>query len=500
MKLSEKKQQLLFTITSNLLLQTVTAICGFILPPLIVLHFGSSMNGMVSSINQFIAYLNLVEAGVGGAAIAALYKPLSNSDSEKRNQILSAARGFYNRSGIFFTILVFALSAVYPFIVASQVSKIEASLLVLILGITGAGEFFLIGKYRVLLTADRKVYVVSTIQIIATIFNTFVAVILIQRGFSILVVKFASSCVFLLRYIPLAIYTKHTYPDVSFIAAPDKTAISQSKNVMVHQIGSLVVRNSPIIVITVLCTLKDASIYSVYAMIFFAVKQIITSFSNGIEAFLGSSLSSGNIKSTQITFAKYETMFFALVFCVYSLTASLCIPFMKIYTRNMTDADYIQPILSVLFVVIGVFDHLRTPGDKLISAAGHFRQTQWRSLLEAAINLIASITFTLIFGFKGVLFGSICSYAYRTFDIIFYASKYIIHIPAVKSLLKIASFIPLTAVLLFITEKFRIEIASFMQWILYAIILGFFYGIVFLSVLLVQIKFFRHQDNCYGKK
>ena len=77
LNLTERKKSVLLTVSSNLFLQFVTVICGFILPPLIIVHFGSAMNGMVSSIKQFISYLNIVEAGVGGAAIVALYKPLA---------------------------------------------------------------------------------------------------------------------------------------------------------------------------------------------------------------------------------------------------------------------------------------------------------------------------------------------------------------------------------------------------------------------------------------
>ena len=66
------KKLIFLTVVSNLSLQVVTALCGFVLPPLVICTFGSSVNGMVSSISQFIAYLNVVEAGVGGASIAAL--------------------------------------------------------------------------------------------------------------------------------------------------------------------------------------------------------------------------------------------------------------------------------------------------------------------------------------------------------------------------------------------------------------------------------------------
>ena len=488
MRLSEKKTQLAYTVITNLLLQLITALCGFILPPLIVQFFGSSVNGMVASINQFIAYLNLVEAGVGGATIAALYKPLAEGNVKSRNQILSAAHKFYNRSGVFFALLIVALSFLYPLLVATQVSKTDASLLVLILGMTGVGEFFLIGKYRVLLTADRRLAVFSLIQTFAIILNTLCGVVLIKAGFGILAVKLASSLVFLARYFPLMIYAKRKYKDLDFKDEPDTEAISQSRNVMVHQIGGLVVFNSPIVILTIFCTLKDVSIYSVYTMVFVALKLLISSFSNGFEAFLGAELFKKDITSTQRNFAKYEIFFFMLIFWAYSLAAVLCIPFMQIYTKNMTDAQYIQPTLAFLFVLVGLFDNLRKPGDKLIAAAGHFKQTQWRSLTEVGINLTASITFTVLFGLKGVLLGAICSFAYRTFDIIHYSSKHIIKTPFIKSLTKILLYVPFAALLIFVTLRLDVQVHSFSQWVLYALALGIVYGLCLGAVALLQAK------------
>ena len=74
-RISSRKSQLIATISSNLILQLITAVCGFILPPLIVETFGSSVNGMVSSITQFISYLNLVEAGIRGRFLLQWHLP-----------------------------------------------------------------------------------------------------------------------------------------------------------------------------------------------------------------------------------------------------------------------------------------------------------------------------------------------------------------------------------------------------------------------------------------
>lgn len=485
---STRKNEVLLTVISNLSLQIITALCGFILPPLIVSTFGSAINGMVSSVSQFIAYLNLVEAGVGGAAIAALYKPLSIDDTNERNAILSATSQFYNRAGILFVILVIILSILYPIIVGNEVDHLQSAVMVLILGITGAAEFFLIGKYRVLLTADKKIYIISIIQIIALIVSTVISVILIKIHSNILIVKLLSAIVYLGRYVFISFYVKKHYLNLSFKELPDKTAISQSKNVLVHQLGGLVVFNSPLVIITIFCSLKDASVYTVYALVFNAVNHLLGSFYNGFQAFFGESLVKDSLDKTQKLFNIYETLFFVLSFCFYSCAYILIIPFMKLYTAKMTDAVYIQPMLGFLFCLVGLANNLRRPCDVTIMAAGHYKQTQWRSLLESIINVFASILFTIKFGFIGVLLGSLTSYSYRMLDIIIYSNRHILERNFLFSIIKILILFCIYIPLIIFLLHFNISIQSYFSWFTYALICGFVFGIPVFVYFLLLVK------------
>ena len=72
-RLSEKET--LLNVISNLLLQMVNVITWFVIPKLILENFGSNVNGLVSSITQFLGYISLIEGGVSGVVIASLYKP-----------------------------------------------------------------------------------------------------------------------------------------------------------------------------------------------------------------------------------------------------------------------------------------------------------------------------------------------------------------------------------------------------------------------------------------
>ena len=71
-----RTKKFLYNSISTGFFQIVLMISGLITPRIMLKYYGSEINGLISSINQFIVYFNLVEAGLSGAAIYALYKPL----------------------------------------------------------------------------------------------------------------------------------------------------------------------------------------------------------------------------------------------------------------------------------------------------------------------------------------------------------------------------------------------------------------------------------------
>jgi O-antigen/teichoic acid export membrane protein len=361
--------------------------------------------------------------------------------------------------------------------------------MVLILGITGALEFFLIGKYRVLLMADRKNYVTISIQSLGTIVNTSVAVILLRHfNISILVIQLLASLVYLSRYFLLHAYIKKKYPDLSFRMPPNNEALKQKWDVLTHQIAGLVVFGSPIILLTIFCDLKAVSVYAIYSMLFLALGALLDSFSNGIQAFFGRLLVTDNRDRAKTIFQKYETLYFILMGWVYSAAYILTIPFMKIYTRGMTDAEYIQPILVLLFVIVGVANKLRVPGVLLITAIGHYQETKNRAILEAVINIVFSIIFINIYGLSGVLIGTVCSFLYRTVDILIYTATRILTNTIRKTLLKICiigfSYIMLVYFIHFIPFLFE----SYYQWFKSAVIIGFLLSLVGCVYILTILK------------
>lgn len=105
-----KINKFILNFLSNFGFQAIVAISGLILPPLIIKNYGSEINGLLASLKQTVSYMAIVEAGIGAAAVAALYKPLSDNNILLQNRILATTRLFYYKSGCVFSILLIVIS------------------------------------------------------------------------------------------------------------------------------------------------------------------------------------------------------------------------------------------------------------------------------------------------------------------------------------------------------------------------------------------------------
>ena len=116
----------------------------------------------------------------------------------------------------------------------------------------------------------------------------------------------------------------------------------------------------------------------------------------------------------------------ALVFALYNIALIFIIPFMKLYTAGITDINYIDYKVAVLFSIFYLMTGARACCADLINYAQHFKKTQSRCILEAAINLGISLIAVNFCGIYGVLIGTIAALVYRMNDMLIYANMRIL--------------------------------------------------------------------------
>lgn len=471
-----RNKQAFKNMLSSLILQLVVALSGIILPRFFIMAYGSSVNGMVSSVGQFLTYLALVEAGISSAALVELYKPLAEGNTNERNQVLTATRRFYNRSGILYVVLLLALVVGYPFLIQNQVDNSITRFMILILAGSNLVDYFFLGKYKALLTADQKVYVMNTIQAGGTVVNTFVTILMIQANCNVLLTKGVATFIYVLRAFFVVLYVKKHYGDLNFSEEPKRPMLRERWSVFTHQIVAVICNNTDLVLLTVFMgakSLLEVSVYYVYNMVAVSVTALIGSFSNGLGAGFGQLIALGDKDNLRRAYSNYEYMYDIMLFCCYTCMAVLLLPFVAIYTTGITDAVYVRREIAVLFVLTGLMQNVRVPSVTIICAAGHYTQTRGRAIAEAVINLVVSLALIKPFGMAGVLMGTVCSYTYRSIDNIIYNAKYLIPGVLAMSFRRILrnGIVMLGVVFAFYKLDFMV-CTGWGQWFLHAVVVG----------------------------
>ncbi len=413
--------------------QVFTILFAIIVPKVIIIGYGSSVNGLLSTINQLFVYLALFEAGVGTAALQALYKPITENDRGEISSVLAATHKYYIRtSKLYFAALVL-FSAVYPCIIKrGEIGYATAALLIFFGGLGNVINFMFQGKYKILLQAEGKSYIVTNITTIVTVLINLSKIVLIKQGFDVLTVQIVFFLFNVLQMVIFEVYMRLKYKWIDLSVPPDEEAISQKNSVLVHQISTLVFSNTDMIILSIINGLKAVSLYTIYNYIYTTVLNLFTTVNNGLVFYLGQTYHSDRKRFVRI-YRLYEFDMIAVGYYLFTVIGVLTLPFMKLYTSGMTDYNYINIWLPLLFVCIQFLSIARFAANNLINIAGHFKKTQNRAILEAAINIVASVIFAFKFGIYGILFGTIAALLYRTNDFLIYSNHIILQESAARS-------------------------------------------------------------------
>ena len=139
----------------------VFVIYGLVVPRLILGSFGSEVNGLVSSITQFLGFISLLEGGLGAVVLAELYKPIEDNDYIKIKGILYSCQHFFKSLAIFFVIYTVVLSAVYSLAIRKRFEITFTISLIIILSLTTIAQYLFSITIRLYLQADQKIYIIN---------------------------------------------------------------------------------------------------------------------------------------------------------------------------------------------------------------------------------------------------------------------------------------------------------------------------------------------------
>ena len=423
---TSKAKKSIYNILTSVMGQVITIAMGIVIPRLVLVNLGSENNGLLSSITQALGYASLLEAGVGLASLQALYKPVAEKDRTSANAILSATNLYYKRTGLVYLLLVILLAIIYPLIIKTTISYKIVSLVVLISGLPGVVNYYFQGKYKILLQAEGKTYIITNLTTIISILTSAGKIILLLLGFGVIAVQSLYLVLSLLQMTYIACYIRENYKWIDLSAKPAYNKLSQRNSVLAHQLSGTIFSNTDTVILSIFCGLSVVSVYSMYTMLFGMVGTLLSNLAGSITFALGQELGVDQ-KRYQKLQDSFELVYISLSFSLILVAYIYILPFLQIYTEGISDIDYIDRILPALFVVIALLENSRLSSAKAIHVAGHFKQTQWHAWTEMIINVGVSVLGVIAWGIYGTLIGTIAALLFRANAMIIYANKKILN-------------------------------------------------------------------------
>lgn len=478
-----RTQKLKMNTRVSLLARLVMVISGLILPRLILSYYGAETHGLVNSINQFLGIITFLDLGVGAVVRSALYHPLVTKDNNQLSLVLIAAKDYFRKIAYALVIFVIGLIIFYPLLIDSTYSHLSTGVLIIALSISKFGQYYFGVVNELLLSANQQDYIQLGSEIVVVILNLLISIGLIYLGASIQIVKLVAGLIYLIRPFYLSFYVKNNF-NIDYKKEVKEDPLPQKWNGMGQHLAYFVQNNTDIVVLTTFLTLEDVSIYSVYNMVVSALKQILHSLTSGIQSFFGDLYARKEIDLLNDYFNKIEWIVHTSVSFLYGMAVVLINSFVNIYTSGVEGISYEAPLFSLLIVLASVAYSVKTPYNSMVLSAGHFKQTQNSSFVEACLNIIISLLLVDRFGIIGVAIGTLVSMTYRTVYLVIYLSKNILF-RSVRKFLKhvFVDFVSFSSVIIIsnLLSRFYV-IQTLIEWVIAGVLISITYIILLLII------------------
>lgn len=366
------------------------------------------INGLFTDI---LNILSLSELGVGTAITYALYGPIARKDIKKQQILMRMFRTFYRITA---TVVLLAGLMLVPFLDVLMKNRPDVDHLILIylLYLGNSVVSYLLIYKKTLVDAHQMNYITvlnhNGFLILQDILQ--IIVLLCTKNF-ILFLIIAVVCT-ISANINMSRKAEKLFP---YLKEPCKEKLPEEekkeifKNVkamLMHKLGNVVVNNTDNLLISSFVGVISAGLYSNYYLVIGSVRQVLD------QAFQGVAASVGNLGVTEDkgkVHSIYNLLFFISQW-MYGF-AGICLyemlnPFVELaFGPQYVFASNIVLVLCINFFVNG------TRKATLIfkESMGLFWYDRYKSVVEAALNLIISIVLVLKMGIVGIFIGTFCS-------------------------------------------------------------------------------------------
>lgn len=465
--------------------QIFIMIAGFLVPRFVIQTYGSEINGLTSNFNSILAIINLLQAGIVGASIFEMYKPIAKNDKETVGAIYYSSKKYFDRlSIVFFFLFLFSIPQV---VFKTELGTISVIMAAVITGLDATMQFKYFCCYDVIFSAYQKRFHIDISITVGKVIYYALVFALIHFRVNYVTLYVAVFMGDLIRLLYLKVQFNRLFkPSIAVYSNRTDYKVKNQWSLFGNQIIQNIIESMPILLTSTFWGLDYSSILSVYLMVNNVYKSLFSTVINAISSSFGDLSARNDKEKTLEVFRLIQIICLALsiVFCFSSTI--LLKPFVNLYISSGSEMEYGYIGLAIVMNIYLFLYSLFSPYNMFTTVLGMYKETLGKNIVIGVISfgltiLLTKISFKLAFLGVGIYYFINALMRHRILKKNGYRCKPDVLIMGCAVLIAL----PIVG---YISGLLLIGIESWLIWLVKAVEV---FIIIVLIVLLVLISFFR---------
>lgn len=395
----------------GMMAQITAILMGFITRVVFTHTLSQGYVGINGLFTDILNILSLTELGVGTAITYALYGPIAKKDEQRQKAIMHVFRNLYRITAA----VVFLIGiCIIPFLNVLMKNRPDVDHIVFIylLYLMNTVVSYLLIYKKTLIDAYQKSYITILYHngfiVLQDIFQ--IAILLLTKNF-ILYLSIAILCTFI-GNVCMSKTADKMFPFLKdechekLNDVEKEDIVRNIKATFINKLSYVIVSNTDNLLISSFVGVISSGIYSNYYLLIASVRQAVEQALNGVSA------SVGNLGKTESAEKKEEVylLLFFLSQWIYGFCAICLFELLNLFIEIVFGKQYLFSTDIVLILCINFFlTGLRRPTNIFKESMGLFWYDRKKAVIEAFINLVASLILVQKFGIAGIFLGTFLS-------------------------------------------------------------------------------------------
>lgn len=400
-------------VITSVLTNAIILVTAFAVQKVLVATKGADYNGINGLFGSIISMMSLADLGIGTAIIYHMYQPVADKENGKINTLLHFYKKCYiGISGV--VLLIGVVVGCFLPLLVGDVDIPDSIYLIYVLFLADCLCSYFLAYKKSLLYADLMNYIPDTIYFVTYLVQNALQIyvlIAFQNFILFLVVKTMGKVVSNL-FISLYISKKYPFTKEKNVEPVSKEIkddiVTKVRGLLCHKLGKMLVTGSDSIVITGVLGIGTMNLYTNYHLVIGGITALLNRIFETLTNSVGNFLLDSNQERNKDVYRKIDFMNFWCFGCVAAGMYAVLQPLVTLWLGE----EFLFEKQVVLVLVVNFYlEGMRASVNTFKEAAGIFHEDRRIPLVEAMVNLIASILLAKLLGAAGVFLGTILSTA-----------------------------------------------------------------------------------------